>query len=107
MALTPLPHAIEHQHAVLILERAPMGDRHHRIGLIGRPQIDRRRLAHLPHQKPEDKTRQDHAIDLLGTPRVGAPRQTVKIASKDQKVALRKDEVPSPNVGRSVNLISR
>jgi hypothetical protein len=47
---------------------------------------------------PRKREAIDHAIDLLGTPRVGAPRQTVKIASKDQKVALRKDEVSSPNV---------
>ena len=58
-----------------------MKGRHHRIELFGnrahsgradRPSEDRQqRLADFAHRKPQHKARQDHAVDLLGTPRIG------------------------------------
>ena len=40
-------------------------------GLIGRPRIGSKASPTLRVRKPEDETGHDHAVELLGTPRVG------------------------------------
>ena len=55
---------------------------HHAVELLGngahccradRPPEDRQqRLAHLAYRQPENKTGQDHTIELFGAPRIGA-----------------------------------
>ncbi len=73
---------IQHQDTVRLFERPGMEGGDHPIELLGdladrrradRPAKDRQQgLADLAGRQPEDKARQDHAVDLLGAPGIGA-----------------------------------
>jgi hypothetical protein len=74
-------HAIEHQHAVLILEGAAMeggdggielpGHGAHRGGTDRAAEDRQERDRHLAGREAEQEAGEDHAIDVLGPPRIG------------------------------------
>jgi hypothetical protein len=74
-----------------------LGHRAHR-GRADRPSEDgQQRLAHLAHRQPENEARQDHAIDLFGTPRVGTDHR-----NRREPARARHRQLDIPELGQQM-----